>query len=52
MVAEAVEKSAQADILKAMGCQTVQGYLFAEPMVEADYLNWLQRTEDGKRSVA
>jgi diguanylate cyclase (GGDEF)-like protein len=52
VVAEAVEKSAQADILKAMGCQTVQGYLFAEPMVEADYLNWLQRTEDGKRSVA
>ena len=52
VVAEAVEKAAQADILKAMGCQTVQGYLFAEPMVEADYLNWLQRTEDGKRSVA
>jgi diguanylate cyclase (GGDEF)-like protein len=52
VVAEAVEKSPQADILKAMGCQTVQGYLFAEPMVEADYLNWLQRTEDGKRSVA
>ena len=52
VVAEAVEKPAQADILKAMGCQTVQGYLFAEPMIEADYLNWLGRTEEGKRSVA
>ncbi|HET7709013.1 MAG TPA: EAL domain-containing protein [Sphingomicrobium sp.] len=52
VVAEAVENAGQADILKAMGCQTVQGYLFAEPMIEADYLNWLGRTETGNRSVA
>jgi len=52
VVAEAVEKPGQADILRAMGCQTVQGYLFAEPMIEADYLNWLGRTESNTRSVA
>ena len=52
VVAEAVEVPAQADILKAMGCETVQGYLFAEPMMEADYLNWVGRTDDSQRSVA
>ena len=29
VVAEAVETVAQADILRAMGCDTVQGYVFA-----------------------
>lgn len=42
IVAEAVENSAQADILRAMGCQVVQGYVFAEPMFEADYRNWVR----------
>jgi predicted signal transduction protein with EAL and GGDEF domain len=37
IVAEAVENSAQADILRAMGCQTVQGFVFGEPMFEQDY---------------
>ena len=40
VVAEAVETSAQADILRAMGCDTIQGYVFAEPMFEAEYLDW------------
>jgi diguanylate cyclase (GGDEF)-like protein len=37
IVAEAVETAGQADILRAMGCDTVQGYIFAEPMFEPDY---------------
>jgi diguanylate cyclase (GGDEF)-like protein len=41
IVAEAVETVAQADILRAMGCDTVQGFVFAEPMFEADYLAWV-----------
>jgi diguanylate cyclase (GGDEF)-like protein len=40
IVAEAVETIAQADILRAMGCDTVQGYVFAEPMFEHDFLAW------------
>ena len=40
IVAEAVETSAQADILRAMGCHTIQGYVFAEPMFEHEYLAW------------
>ena len=41
IVAEAVENSAQADILRAMGCDTVQGYVFGEPMFEPEYRAWV-----------
>jgi diguanylate cyclase len=53
IVAEAVETVAQADILRAMGCDTVQGYVFAEPMFEQDFLAWTSsgRGRDAK-SVA
>jgi len=53
IVAEAVETVAQADMLRAMGCDTVQGFLFAQPMFEADYLSWVggARQRDAK-SVA
>jgi diguanylate cyclase (GGDEF)-like protein len=40
IVAEAVETVAQADILRAMGCDTVQGYVFAAPMFEDEFLAW------------
>jgi diguanylate cyclase len=40
IVAEAVETVAQADILRAMGCDTVQGYIFAPPMSEHEFLAW------------
>ncbi len=52
IVAEAVENVAQADILRAMGCDTIQGFLFARPMFEADYLAWVRNTEATNRSVA
>lgn len=41
IVAEAVETVAQADILRAMGCDTVQGFVFAEPMFEQEFLSWI-----------
>jgi diguanylate cyclase (GGDEF)-like protein len=40
IVAEAVETVAQADILRAMGCDTVQGFVFAQPMFEEEFLAW------------
>ena len=52
IVAEAVETVAQADILRAMGCHTVQGYVFAHPMFERDYLDWTSNAADSSRSVA
>ena len=51
IVAESVENSAQADILRAMGCDTVQGYVFAEPMYEDDFEAWIANA-DRKLSVA
>jgi len=53
VVAEAVETVAQADILRAMGCDTVQGFIFAEPMFEQDFLAWTGSTRGtGAKSVA
>jgi diguanylate cyclase (GGDEF)-like protein len=41
IVAEAVENAAQADILRAMGCDTVQGFVFGAPMFEPEYRAWV-----------
>jgi len=40
IVAEAVETVAQADILRAMGCDTVQGFVFAAAMFEPEFIAW------------
>jgi diguanylate cyclase (GGDEF)-like protein len=52
VVAEAVETVAQADILRAMGCDTVQGYVFAPPMFEDEFLAWIGNASRGAKSVA
>ena len=52
IVAEAVETVAQADILRAMGCDTVQGFVFAHPMFEEDFLAWISNAEGTAKSVA
>jgi diguanylate cyclase (GGDEF)-like protein len=41
IVAEAVETVAQADLLRAMGCDVVQGYVFAHPMFEDEFFAWI-----------
>ena len=52
IVAEAVETAAQADILRAMGCHTIQGYVFAQPMFEDEYLSWTRDAAGPSRVVA
>ena len=52
VVAEAVETVAQADILRAMGCDTVQGYVFAPPMFEEEFLAWVGNAHRSAKSVA
>ncbi len=52
IVAESVENAAQADLLRAMGCDCVQGYVYAPPMSEDDYQAWIVRSEGERRSVA
>ena len=52
VVAEAVETAAQADILRAMGCDTVQGFVFAPAMFEEEFVSWTSNAVRGSRSVA
>ena len=39
-VAEGIEQSEQADMLRVIGCDVVQGYAIAEPMAEQDFIAW------------
>ena len=52
VVAESVETISQADILRAMGCDTVQGYVYSPPMPEQDFLGWVRKAGGGFQSVA
>jgi diguanylate cyclase len=52
VVAEAVESVAQADILRAMGCDTVQGFVFAQPMFETEFMAWTSNANRLARHVA
>ena len=52
VVAEAVETVAQADILRAMGCDTVQGFIFAPAMFEHEFLAWTAGSRGADKSVA
>ncbi len=45
LVAEGVESLEQADALRALGCEVMQGYLFARPAPAADVLGWLRQPE-------
>lgn len=43
VVAEGVETKAQWNLLKAMGCDLIQGYYLARPMPATDALGWQQQ---------
>lgn len=40
MVAEGVETKAQLDVLRAMGCDLAQGFLFSPAQAPADLARW------------
>jgi EAL domain-containing protein (putative c-di-GMP-specific phosphodiesterase class I)/GGDEF domain-containing protein len=42
VTAEGVETEGQAEILRELGCDLAQGFLYARPMLEQDYFQWLQ----------
>ncbi|MCW3797288.1 EAL domain-containing protein [Sphingomonas sp. BN140010] len=52
VVAEAVETVSQADILRAMGCDTVQGFVFAQPMFETEFVAWTNGADRGLKGAA
>jgi EAL domain-containing protein (putative c-di-GMP-specific phosphodiesterase class I) len=51
LVAEAVETVAQADILRAMGCETIQGFVFAQPMMEDEFMAWTGHAQAGRSAA-
>jgi EAL domain-containing protein (putative c-di-GMP-specific phosphodiesterase class I) len=51
VVAEGVERPEQLDVLRAVGCDTVQGHLFAHPMSEAEFTAWIDRRTERRLSA-
>jgi EAL domain-containing protein (putative c-di-GMP-specific phosphodiesterase class I) len=43
--AEGIEAESQAELLRAEGCDEVQGYHFGRPMPPADLTRWLERRD-------
>ena len=45
VVAEGVETTEDAEVLRAIGCVTGQGYLFSRPLTAAAMTAWLEEAE-------
>ena len=41
VVGEGVERREQLDLLRAVGCDVVQGFAFSEALAETEFLNWV-----------
>ena len=50
-VAEGIEETVQADVLRALGCDTGQGYLFSRPVAPADLEELLRSSAPSLSSV-
>jgi diguanylate cyclase (GGDEF)-like protein/PAS domain S-box-containing protein len=51
VVAEGVESDAQAEMLRVMGCTSLQGFLYAKPVSASAVGDWLQARITGDRPV-
>ncbi len=45
VIAECVETAEQADYMKSIGCDYIQGYVYSQPVPEEEFLEQLQRLE-------
>ena len=51
VVAEGVEDRATLELLRELGCDLVQGYEVARPMLAADLLEWIAECQAGSPST-
>ncbi len=51
VVGERVERTEQLDVLRAVGCDSVQGHVFAQAMVESDFLALVAAGQERRRSA-
>lgn len=51
-VAEGVETQGQLDVVRALGCEKGQGYLFSRPLVSQALMEWLRNDQDNGRRPA
>lgn len=45
VIAEGIEHISQADYLNSIGCNYIQGYLYARPMASDDFVNLIKKSE-------
>jgi len=50
-VAEGVERPEQVDVLKAVGCDAIQGFSCADPMSEGAFLRWMRACEEAEAAA-
>jgi len=48
VVAEGINSQEDEDTLRSFGCDIGQGYYYAKPMPIEDYLNWLEKQNNGR----
>jgi diguanylate cyclase (GGDEF)-like protein len=48
VVGEGVERREQFEVLRTLGCDMVQGYMFAEPMSETEFVRWIADRSDSR----
>ena len=51
VIAEGVEKHSHLDVLKKLGCDEAQGYLFSKPLLADDFVRFLETANSGSAAA-